>query len=417
MFARLSDLARSLPPLPDRRLAIRLTADAHRQVRGGHPWIWADAITSVSDGSADPGTLAVVFDQKRQFAAIGLWDPNSPIRVRVLHAGKPVTIDADFWASRVQAACEVRDELAAEGTTGYRVIHGENDGFGGLVVDRYADTLVAKVYSEAWLPHLGAILEALHDQLQPERIVVRLGRLLANRPAAQRAELVDGVVVHGLEPHGPVQFLENELTFEADVLHGQKTGHFLDQRDNRLFLRTKSADAHVLDVFCCTGGFSVNAACGGAASVHSVDLSKHAIASVERNLSHNPAAAKGTRRSSTVGDAFEVMAQLGADRQRYDIVVVDPPSFASRASERDAAMRAYRKLTELSLPLLRPGGLLLQASCSSRITEDDLMYTVDAAVRSQGRELTDTLVTGHALDHPVSFPQGRYLKAIAAFVG
>ncbi len=357
-----------------------------------------------------------MFDQKRKFAAIGLWDPTSPIRVRILHAGNPTTIDETFWSDRIAAAVAVRQPLVAAGTTGYRVLHGENDGFGGLVVDRYDTTLVAKVYTEAWLPHLAPILRALHTQLHPERIVLRLGRLLARSPIAPELGLDDGMVIDGTAPDGPIPFIENDLTFEADVLHGQKTGHFLDQRDNRLHVRHNSADAAVLDVFSCTGGFSVNAALGGAASVHSVDLSPHAIATVGRNFGHNPDAAAGTRTVSTVGDAFEVMADLAGDRQRYDLIVIDPPSFASKARERDAAMRAYRKLTELGLPLLASGGRLLQASCSSRISEDDLVHTVEAAVRSQGRQLVDPEITGHAIDHPVTFPQGRYLKAISAVI-
>ena len=358
----------------------------------------------------------MIFDQKRKFAAIGQWDPNSPIRIRVLHTGKPTTVDQDFWNTRVSAAIAIRQPLHAAGTTGYRVLHGENDGFGGLVVDRYADTLVAKVYTEAWLPHLAHVLRALHTQLHPDRIVLRLGRLLARSAIATTHGLTDGVVIDGTAPDGPIAFLENDLVFEADVLDGQKTGHFLDQRDNRLHLRHHSAGADVLDVFSCTGGFSVNAALGGASSVHSVDISPHAIATVGRNFGHNPTAAHGTRTRASVGDAFEVMADLAADGERYDIVVIDPPSFASKASERDGAMRAYRKLTELGLPLLRPGGRLLQASCSSRITEDDLVHTVDAAVRSQGRELHSPEITGHAIDHPVTFPQGRYLKAISAVI-
>lgn len=409
----LDSFVSSLPALAPGRLAVRVSSDALRQVRGGHPWVWGDAITSVSDEHAAPGTLAVIFDQKRKFAAIGLWDPASPIRVRVLHTGAPTTVDEDFWNQRVATAIAVRAELEPGGTTGYRVLHGENDGFGGLIVDRYADTLVAKVYTEAWLPHLASILHALHTQLHPERIVLRLGRLLARSPQAAALGLEDGMVIDGTAPDGPIPFLENGLVFEADVLDGQKTGHFLDQRDNRLHVRHRSEGAAVLDVFCCTGGFSVNAAVGGAASVHSVDLSPHAIETVERNFGHNPSASAGTR---TVGDAFEVMAGLAQDRQRYDLVIIDPPSFASKAKERDAAMRAYRKLTELGLPLLVPGGRLLQASCSSRITEDDLVYTVDAAVRSQGRRLHSSEVTGHAVDHPVGFPQGQYLKAISALI-
>lgn len=405
-----------LASVPDKRLALRLTPDALRQVRGGHPWVYAEAITSGSDPKAAPGTLAVIFDKKRNFVAIGLWDPASPIRVRVLHTGKPQTIDDSFWREVVQRANRVRKPLTKSGTTGYRLLHGENDGTGGLIVDRYADTLVCKVYSASWLPHLNAVLEALSEQCEPERIVLRLGRLAAADAGVRGAGLVDGAVVMGSQATAPVLFEENGLTFEADVISGQKTGHFLDQRDNRQLIRAVSDGCRVLDVFSCTGGFSVYAAAGGATHVHSVDIAAPAIETARRNMQHNTAVVGSTRHETTVGDAFEVMDQLGRRGKQFDIVVIDPPSFASRAAERDGAIRAYRKLTELGLPLVRPGGRLLQASCSSHVTEDDLTATVNAAIRAQGRSAKNTEVTGHALDHPVSFAQARYLKAVMATI-
>jgi 23S rRNA (cytosine1962-C5)-methyltransferase len=403
----------SLPPVPERRLAIRLTPDALRQVRGGHPWVYAEAITSVSDDKAPPGTLAVVFDTDRKFAAIGLWDPDSPIRLRVLHAGSPRKVDAEFWRSKVARAADIRAPLAAQGTTGWRFLHGENDGMGGLIVDRYDSTLVCKVYSAAWLPHLNDVLEALRTAEQPERIVLRLARLASDDPAFTDAGLIDGMIVLGDAPNGPVMFDENGLSFEADVVMGQKTGHFLDQRDNRQFIRQVSSGARVLDVFSCTGGFSVHAAAGGASAVHSVDLAGPAIEAAKRNMAHNSSTTSATRHVATVGDAFEVMDRLGRSSEHFDIVIIDPPSFASKASESDRALRAYRKLAELGLPLIAPGGRLLQASCSSRVSEDDLVSTVHAAIRSHGRTASREQLFGHALDHPVSFRQGRYLKAIS----
>lgn len=398
--------------MPGKRLAVRLTPDALRQVRGGHPWVYDKAITSVSDASAAPGALAVVFDADRAFAGIGLWDPDSPIRIRMLHRGKPTQVDESFWRTRVADAVALRAPLKASNTTGMRLIHGENDGFGGVVVDHYDTTLVVKVYSVAWLPHLNSVLDALDYVVQPTRIVLRLGRLAAD--ATQNSHLRDGMVVLGDMPDGPVLFDELGLRFEADVLRGQKTGHFLDQRDNRKRIGTWANGARVLDVFSCTGGFSVHAAAGGAALVHSVDIAAPAIDTAIRNMAHNVDRTNEARHQTTVGDAFEVMDDLGAKLESYDIVVVDPPSFASRASERDGAIRAYRKLTELALPLVRPGGVLLQASCSSRVTEDDLASTVQAAMRSQGRVPSNVEHFGHAIDHPVTFPQGRYLKAISA---
>jgi len=411
----------SLPSVSSRRLAVRLTPDALRQVRGGHPWVYGEAIRSVSDPNAAPGTLAVVFDKNRDFVAIGLWDPSSPIRLRVLHTGKPQQVDEEFWLALVERASRTRRALPPSGTTGFRLLHGENDGTSGLVVDRYDSTLVCKVYSAAWLPHLNSVLDALKAVIQPDRIVLRLGRLAAADGAVRSAGLTDGMTLLGDPPTAPVLFTENGLTFEADVITGQKTGHFLDQRDNRQFIRSVAMDTSVLDVFSCTGGFSVYAAAGGATRVHSVDIAGLALETAKRNMFHNKvgdaaAVSSATRHRVTAGDAFEVMDKLGAQGEQYDIVVIDPPSFASRASERDGALRAYRRLAELGLPLVRPGGRLMQASCSSRVTEEDLVSTVRAAVRSQGRQLHDEIVTGHAVDHPISFPQGRYLKALTGRV-
>ncbi len=403
--------------MPPKRLAVRLTPDAFRQLRGGHPWVYNKAITSVSDDTAVPGTLAVVFDSNRDFAGIGLWDPRSPIRLRMLHAGKPVKVDETFWRQRVDDAVAARTRLAADNTTGMRVINGENDGFGGLVVDRYDGTIVVKMYTSAWLPHLNPVLDALAAAIEPSRVVLRLGRIAANDPLVIEAGLVDGMVVFGDEPEGPVLFREHGLTFEADVLEGQKTGHFLDQRENRAYVGAMAEGARVLDVFSCTGGFSVHAAAGGAKMVHSVDIAAPAIETAVRNMAHNADRTSHAQHLTTVGDAFEVMEDLGAKREIYDIVVVDPPSFASRASEKDGAVRAYRKLTELALPLVRSGGTLLQASCSSRVTEDDLAATVHAAIRSQGRTALNDRRFGHAIDHPISFPQGRYLKALSIELG
>lgn len=408
----------NLPTVPERRLAVRITPDALRQIRSGHPWIYDKAIVSNSDPTAPTGSLAVIFDADRKFAAIGLWDPQSPIRIRILHVGKPRTIDDDFWLGVVESAAAKRASLAESVTTGWRLLHGENDGVSGIVVDRFDTTLVCKVYSEAWLPHLNQLLAAVQQVIDPSRIVLRLGRIAAASASVQDAGLSDGEVVFGEPVDGPIPFLENGLHFNADVLDGQKTGHFLDQRDNRQHVREHVAglskpSISVLDVFSCTGGFSVYAAAGGATFVHSVDIARPAIDTAKANMALNREVVSRATHKTTVGDAFEVMAELGAARQTFDVVVVDPPSFASNASERNGAIRAYRKLADLATALVAPGGHLLQASCSSRVTEDDLVATVRAAVRTHDRTASREQIFGHALDHPVEFAQGRYLKAIA----
>jgi len=408
-----------LPAVSEKRIAVRLTPDALRQVRAGHPWIYDGSIDSIG-GDADSrssGDLAVVFDEKRKFAAIGLYDPDSPIVVKVLHRGRPRQIDTEFWQEAVTKAMDVRRPLVASTrTTAYRCINGENDGFPGLVLDRYADTLVLKLYSRAWLPHLRDVIAAVVEQLEPTTIVVRFGRAAADGPTFG---LEEGSVIYGPAPDGPVEFLENGLRFECDVIEGQKTGHFLDQRDNRALVQDLAEGARVLDVFSCTGGFSIHAASGGASFVLSVDQSPQAIEGVDRNfeLNADDEAVAACRRKTEVGDAFVIMEELAAQGERFDIVVIDPPSFAQRQDSIGGALRAYTRLTNLGLDLLGAGGLLVQASCSSRVTADAFYDGVFSVARSRPVRLREIARTEHAIDHPVTFPQGAYLKALFAEVG
>jgi len=391
-------------------IAVRVTPDALRQIRRGSPWLYDGSITSASrDG--DPGDLAVIFDDDRKFAAIGLWDPASPIRVKLLHHGKPTAIDAGFWRTRLSAAVDQRSGLVADpDTTGYRLVHGENDALPGLVVDRYADTLVVKVYSAAWLAHLDVVIGQLIDLTGATRAILRLARSVA---APGRA---DGDVLAGPPVDGPVVFRERGLVMEADVAHGQKTGHFLDQRDNRSLVRGMAEGRAVLDVFASTGGFALAAAAGGARSVHLVDLAAPALAGARRNLERNERL-RSVRDCSvrvTAGDAFVVLGQLAETGEQYDLVIVDPPSFAQNQAAVERALRAYRHLTRLALAVLAPGGMLVQCSCSSRVTADDFFDTVLGAARSAGRPLRELRRTGHAVDHPIGFDYGAYLKAIYA---
>jgi len=339
------------------------------------------------------------------------------VRVKVLHAGAPTTIDADWWRGTLGAALDRRESLAADAsTTAYRCVHGENDGLPALVVDRYDTTLVVKLYSAAWFAHLTMLIDALVDALTPERIVLRFGRTVA---AGETFGLADGDTLIGQPPERPVLFRERGLTMEADVVHGQKTGHYLDQRDNRMLVRSIAAGRDVLDAFASTGGFALAAAAGGARSVHLVDQSAPALAAGQRNLAHNLRLREVRECAihTTVGDAFDVLAALGRrDAERFDLVVLDPPSFASRQSHVDRALRSYAVLTRLGVALLRPGGVLVQASCSSRVTADQFFETVLTAARDAGRPLRETRRTGHAVDHPIGFPEGAYLKAIFAQV-
>lgn len=411
-------VAADLPEVGSRRLAVRLTADALTHVRRGSPWVFEGSVESLSlTGDEQPGDLAVVFDARREFVAIGLWDPASLIRIKMLHAGAPVQIDADFWLQRVTAALDRRATLSEDADTdAYRLIHGENDGFPGLVVDRYATTLVVKIYSPIWWPHLKAVFTPLMAAELPTRVVLRLARSVT----APSEHLDDGSTLVGEPSQTPVVIRERGLQLEADVVTGNKTGHFLDQRDNRSLVRASVGaypkGAEVLDVFSHTGGFALSAAAGGARKVHMVDVSAAALEAATRNftLNRHIHAVRDCQVRTTVGDAFEVLAQLRADDYSFDVVILDPPSFAHAERNVAKAEQAYFRLTQAGLRLLRPGGLLVQASCSSRIDDESFYRIVHEAAVHARRDLVEIRRTGHPIDHPVGFEYGAYLKAVFA---
>ena len=380
-----------------RNLAVRIAPSALRHVRRGHPWIFDQSIERIShDG--EPGDLAVVFDDKRDFAAIGLWDPTSPIRIRVL-ATHQTSVGPELWRTRLSEAIERRQELVDDDeVTGLRWLHGENDRVPGLVVDGYGSTLVVKLYTSAWLAHLSDVVDALAERLEPERVILRLARSVPATPGR-----ADGDILLGEHADGIVAFLENGHTMTADPVDGQKTGYFLDQRANRRAFGDLAEGGDVLDVFCCHGGFSVHAAAAGARSVLSTDLSPHATESARRHLA--------AMNMDLPYDQF-VMEQLAGDGRRFDAIVVDPPSFASRADAVPGALRAYARLTHLALDLLRPGATLMQASCTSRIDTEMLTQSVLGAAERAGHPVDVLDVSGHDLDHPVGFPEGSYLKAV-----
>ncbi len=407
-----------LPVASARRLAIRVTPDALRRIRGRHPWVYDRSIESVNHEDGAPGDLGIVFDRNRKFAAIGLWDPNSPIRLRMIHVGDPTTVDAAWFADRIAASVARRQVIfdrhvgsgrAAHGP-GYRAVNGENDGLPALVVDCYDHVGVIKLYSEIWYPHLRAVVDGVLAATGVDTIVLRLARNLQN---IDSHGLDDGDVIFGVIPEGSVLFSEGNLTFEADVRTGQKTGHFLDQRLNRLAVGKLAGGKQMLDVFASTGGFTVHAAAGGATSVHAVDASEPTLDVLRRNLDHNvdaPAVAACTV-TTEVGDAFDAMGALGRAGRRFDLVVVDPPSFAQKAATIGRARAAYAKLTKLAIGLVEDGGILVQASCSSRVTPADFFDTVTEAAEEHGATFTELRRTGHDVDHPVNFDEGEYLKA------
>jgi 23S rRNA (cytosine1962-C5)-methyltransferase len=389
------------------RLRLRLSPAAEKAVHSGHPWILSESVRDLNrEGRA--GELAVIYSRDDKFLAVGLYDPASPIRMRILHAGKPATLDEAWWRERLRAALAKREGMFGPETNGYRLINGESDGWPGLVVDRYAGTLVMKLYSAVWLPRLQEIVAMIQAAVAPQAIVLRLSRNITE--TAQRDFNISEGVLCG-DTAETVVFVENGLRFEAEVLRGQKTGFFLDQRENRRLVSHLSSGADVLNAFSFSGGFSLYAASGGAQRVTDLDISQHALDAGGRNfaLNEDQRAIANCRRETLKADAFAWLAD--GPRARFNLVVVDPPSLAKRETDRAGAIVAYGRLAVSALQRVRRGGVLVLASCSAHVSADEFFGAVErAALPFNTRTLWKN---GHAPDHAVTFKEAEYLKCLA----
>ena len=391
------------------RLRLRLTNTAETIVRSGHPWLFADSIRE-QNHVGQTGELAVIYDRNDKFLAVGLYDSDSPIRVRILHAGKPQTIDSTWWKAHLEKAIARREKLFDVTTTGYRLIHGESDGWPALVLDKYDSTLALKIYSAAWLPRLDEILALLKENIPCERIVLRLSRNI--QPLAEKHfQRRDGQILFGSPPSGAVIFSENGIRFEADVLRGQKTGFFLDQRENRAEVEKLAHGKKVLNAFSFSGGFSVYAARGGAKSATDLDISAHALESAKRNfaLNQNFPGVANCQHEIIQSDCFDWLEKTAG---KFDLIVLDPPSLARRAAEREGAIRAYERLNSLGIMRLSRDGVLVAGSCSAHVSAPEFFDAVRRAASKSGRKFAELKTLRHPPDHPASFKEAEYLKVI-----
>jgi len=392
------------------RLRLRVGATAETILRSDHPWLFADSVRE-QNRAGELGELAVIFDRNDKFLAVGLFDPDSPLRVRILHSGKPQSIDPAWWQQHFAESIAKRTGLFDDKTTGYRLINGESDGWPGLVLDRYGTTLVMKLYTAAWLPRLEEIVALVVGGWPHERLVLRLSRNIQGLAKTQ-FQIADGDILRGPPLDGPVVFLENGLSFEAEVLRGQKTGFFLDQRENRRRLESLARGRAVLNAFSFSGGFSLYAARGGARSVTDLDISQHALESARRNfaLNQSNAAVASCPHETIQTDAFLWIAANA--KCKFDLIVLDPPSLAKREGERAGAIQAYGKLARHAVAHLNAGGILVAASCSAHVSSDEFFAMVRESVRGTGRRFEELETTAHAPDHPATFPEGHYLKCV-----
>ncbi|MFT5847869.1 MAG: 23S rRNA (cytosine1962-C5)-methyltransferase [Psychroserpens sp.] len=390
---------------PSKRLAIKLTSKGENYVQQGHPWVFSESIVKINDG-AKTGDLAIIFGKrKNEMIGIGLYDAASPIRIKMIYSdSKGVKIDDAFFLRKIKDAYKKRLTLLQTNTTSYRLIFGENDGFPSLIADVYDSVLVVKLYSEMWLPYLKTILEGLVETSGCETVVIRLSRGLQQSTSHQ---LKDGDVVYGVLENEVVEFVEHGVNFSANVIKGHKTGYFLDHRENRRQVGVLSKDKTVLDVFSYAGGFSVHALANGAKEVTSLDISEQALEIAIQNGELNDYTGK---HFTLAGDAFKILEQLISEKKKFDVVIIDPPSFAKQQTEILLAKKKYAQLARLGEKLTAREGLLVLASCSSRVTATSFYDINEQTLIASKRSFSVEQKTQHDIDHPIGFTEGAYLK-------
>ena len=382
-----------------------------RSVLACHPWIFSGAVDRV-EGHPESGESVLVRDASGLALGWAAFSPASSIRARMWNLNPDETVDRDYFESRIRQAIERRLALVTSSETdALRLVHAESDGLPGLVVDRYADVLVVQILTtgaEFWREVLtDALVKLTGVQTMVERSDVDVRQLEGLAPRSG--------VLRGQAP-GPVEIQENGLRFQVDVVNGQKTGFYIDQRRNRQRVGALAAGREVLNCFCYTGGFSVYALAQGAKSVVSVDSSREALVMGRRHVALN--GLPPDKAEWIEGDVFKVLRTMRDEGRSFDMVILDPPKFAPTAAQAERAARGYKDINLLGFKLLRPGGILATFSCSGGISAELFQKIVAGAALDAGVDarIVQTLTQG--ADHPVAlaFPEGAYLKGLTVQV-
>ncbi|MCB9568045.1 MAG: class I SAM-dependent rRNA methyltransferase [Myxococcales bacterium] len=380
----------------------------------GHPWLSAGAVPAIDDAST--GDFVALLTPKRRILGIALFDGHSPIALRVLSTRADERPGRELWRARIRDALALREAaLDLRETDAFRLIHGEGDRLPGVVVDAYAGHLSLKLDTAAWLPHIGGLVDALVDVVAPRGIYLKGvsgQRRRSERGAVELGPEAEPRTLYGAPPPEPTIVREHGMRLGVSLVHGQKTGFFLDQRENRALIRRFGAGREVLNLFSYTGGFSLAAALGGATRVTSVDTASAAIAGARDNFALNDLDPKA--HEFVVDDAFVFIDRCAAQERTFDLVICDPPSFAPRRQAVTKALRAYTRLHTQALRRVRRRGLFAAASCSSHITMEMFLGTLREAAARQKRPLRILECRQEPADHPsfLHFPEGRYLKFV-----
>jgi 23S rRNA (cytosine1962-C5)-methyltransferase len=390
------------------RPQLKLKASRERSLIRRHPWVFSGAIEEVTAPPQSGGTVQVRASDGR-FLAWAAYSPASQIRARVWSFDEAEVPGPELLRKRIEIAfARRRAEIAADTTNAVRLVHGESDGLPGLIVDRYGDVLVVQLLSAGCENWRDTLVGILRDRSGCARVYER---------SDTEARELEGLAassgwMFGAADDGPLRIFENGIEYEVDFASGQKTGFYLDQRDNRLRVRHLAGGREMLDCFCYTGGFSLSALVGGARSVLSIDGSAQALAQADRNLRLNRIAAE--RAEWLEADVFQALRRLRREGRQFDFVVLDPPKFAPTAKDAARAARGYKDINLNALKLLRPGGLLATFSCSGGISPDLFQKIIAGAAADAGASLLLRERYRSAPDHPVriEFPEGEYLKGL-----
>jgi 23S rRNA (cytosine1962-C5)-methyltransferase len=378
---------------------VRLKPGREKSIQGRHPWVFSGAIESI-EGETSPGDLLKVVSHKGEFLAQGFYNPHSQIALRLLSFRKE-TLDADFFRQRLRQAIDFRKKMAIP-STALRLVHGDADGLPGLVIDAYGPYLVVQISSLGMNRLKPVLLELLQELLQPEGIIER------SESAGLKEEGLESnkAVLRGpAEPRTVIE--ENGARFAIDLLGGQKTGFFIDQRDNRKAVAEWTAGKRLLNCFSYTGGFSVLAALAGAQTT-SVEISEPAQALARENFKLN--GLDPEQHQFITANVFDYLRQL---EPSYEMIVLDPPAFVKNKNHLKQACRAYQDINRIAMRQSLPDGLLLTCSCSHYLDWDLFQKILFSAATESGRQVQILQRLGQPLDHPVSLfhPEGEYLKA------
>lgn len=378
-----------------------------------HPWVFSGAIGRV-DAEPEAGAEVDLLSHDGEFIGRGLYNPESNIRLRLYTWDQDEPLDEEFWSRRIDSAIRVRRQLFEEwsGHTAFRLISSEADGLSGLAVDRYGDWLVVQLTSLALAQRRDVLIELLKDKLHPAGIWLRTEKGIA---ALEGLQLADGLLT-GKEPPRPLFIEEQGVRYGVDLIEGQKTGFYLDQRQNRAAVARYCKGRRVLDAFCYSGGFGISAAKqGGAKEVVALDVSEPAIALAERNAELNAVA---ERVRFEKADAFARLAELAESGERFDVAILDPPKMTRHRSGLKQAMRGYHSLNESAVHLLNAGGILVTCNCSGLVSPDDFKLMLANVATTTKRPIRILESRGAAPDHPaaVQCPETSYLQCMICHV-